>query len=197
MLKKLVSKTLILSSLIIGISFLLPYLNTDTNAAHLVTDSNFISPVSTKEPLVFASLPEVDYQSQASFQTADARPEILRQYLAKYKSELEPYAEFIVYLSDQNNFDYRWLVAIAQQESNLCKRIPVNSHNCWGWGIYGDKVTRFDTYEEALLTIAPKFKETFLKEEHAKDPYIVMQKYTPPSDGSWAAAITHFFKELE
>lgn len=197
MIKKLVLKTLLLFSLSTGISFLLPYLNTETNFSTLVENSNFVSPISTNEPLVFASLPEVKYQSQASFKTADARPEILRQYLAKYKSDLEPYADIIVNLSDQYNFDYRWLVAIAQQESNLCKKIPENSYNCWGWGIYGDKVTRFGSYEEALFTIAPKFKETFLKEDHIKDPYVVMQKYTPPSDGSWAAGVVHFFKELE
>ena len=37
-------------------------------------------------------------------------------------------------------FDYRLLPAIAMQESTLCRSIPVDSHNCWGWGIYGDKV---------------------------------------------------------
>ena len=115
------------------------------------------------EPLVFAALPEIKNQTQTAFQIEDARPEIIRQYLEYYNSPLIPHAELIVKLSDENDFDYRWMVAIAQQESNLCKRIPPNSHNCWGWGIYGDKVTRFDSYEDALIAIAPQFKGIFLK----------------------------------
>ncbi len=109
--------------------------------------------------LVYAALPSQTRLIKTSLKTADARPEIIRQYLQKYHSPLEPYAEFLVQAADENDMDYRWMVAIAQQESNLCKKIPPNSYNCWGWGIYGDKVTRFDNYEHAITSIAPQFKE--------------------------------------
>ncbi len=150
-----------------------------------------------EDPIIFAALPSFDQQIKTSVKTADARPEIIRQYLQKYESPLEPYSNLIVELSDQYNFDYRWLVAISQQESSLCKRIPENSYNCWGWGIYGDKVTRFDSYEDALRRIAPQFTKIFLKGNHSMDPYEVMKTYTPPSDGSWANGISTFFDRLE
>ncbi len=146
---------------------------------------------------VFAALPSFDQQMKTSIKIDDARPEIVRQYLAKYNSPLEPLAQLIVDLSDQHNFDYRWMVAIAQQESNLCKRIPPDSHNCWGWGIYGDKVTRFDSFEEALRRIAPQFVTIFLKGDHTREPMEVMKTYTPPSDGSWANGVSTFFRHLE
>ena len=153
---------------------------------------------------VMASLPTSRIDIKTSFKVADARPEILRQYLHKFKSPLEEHSDLIVRLADQNNFDYRWLVAIAQQESNLCKRIPVNSYNCWGWGIYPDpndptvlKVTRFQSYEDALNRIAPQFKKIFIGDASHKDPSKVMQKYTPPSDGSWAFAVNQFFSDME
>lgn len=146
---------------------------------------------------VFAALPGFDQQMKTSLKIDDARPEIIRQYLNKYQSPLEPLSQLIVDLSDQNDFDYRWLVAIAQQESNLCKRIPENSYNCWGWGIYGDKITRFDSYEDALRRIAPQFTKIFLKGDHTKEPMEVMKTYTPPSDGSWADGVTTFFGHLE
>lgn len=146
---------------------------------------------------VFAALPSFDQQMKTSIKIDDARPEIVRQYLHKYESPLEPFAQLIVDLSDQNNFDYRWMVAIAQQESNLCKRIPEDSHNCWGWGIYGDKVTRFDSFEEALRRIAPQFTKIFLKGDHTREPMEVMKTYTPPSDGSWANGVSTFFGHLE
>lgn len=163
----------------------------DNSEENLSYNANFDNPV------VFAALPSFDQQIQTSIKTADARPEIIRQYLNKYESPLEPYANLIVELSDQYNFDYRWLVAIAQQESGLCLHIPENSYNCWGWGIYGDKVTRFDSYESALRKITPQFTEIFLKGAHSKDPMEVMKTYTPPSDGSWANGISTFFDNLD
>ena len=149
------------------------------------------------DPVVFAALPSFDQQIQTSIKTADARSEIIRQYLNRYGSPLEPYSDLIVHLSDQYNFDYRWLVAIAQQESGLCLHISENSFNCWGWGIYGDKVTRFDNYEDALRRISPQFTKIFLKGDHSKDPLEVMKTYTPPSDGSWAAGVSTFFEDLD
>lgn len=163
----------------------------------VISNQDTVHPSNFDEPIIFAALPSFDQQIQTSIKTADARPEIIRQYLNKYQSPLEPYADLVVDLSDQYNFDYRWLVAIAQQESNLCKKIPENSHNCWGWGIYGDKVTRFDSYEDALRRIAPQFTKIFLKGYHSKDPNEVMKTYTPPSDGSWAEGVSTFFGHLE
>ncbi len=146
---------------------------------------------------VFAALPSFDQQMKTSLKIDDARPEIVRQYLKKFDSPLVPLAQLIVDLSDQNDFDYRWMVAIAQQESNLCKHIPEGSYNCWGWGIYGDKVTKFDSYEDAIRRIAPQFTKIFLKGDHTKDPSVVMKTYTPPSDGSWANGVSTFFGHLE
>jgi hypothetical protein len=149
------------------------------------------------DPVVFAALPSFDQEIKTSIKTADARPELIRQYMNGYGSPLEPYSDLIVQLSDQYNFDYRWLVAIAQQESGLCLHIPDNSFNCWGWGIYGDKVTRFDSYEDALRRISPQFTTIFLKGDHSKDPVEVMKTYTPPSDGSWAEGVSSFFDNLD
>jgi len=161
-----------------------------------------LSATDTNEPtqsvnVVFAALPNFNQNIKTSLKIDDARPEIVRQYLKKYSSPLEEHAQLIVDLSDQYGFDYRWMVAIAQQESNLCKRIPEDSHNCWGWGIYGDKVTRFDSFEEALRRIAPQFVKSFLKGDHTREPMEVMKTYTPPSTGSWANGVSTFFRHLE
>lgn len=171
----------------------------DDSLSSITTPTNNLQNayLSDEENLVFAALPTFDQQMKTSLKIDDARPEIIRQYLRKYNSPLEPLSQLIVDLSDENNFDYRWMVAIAQQESNLCKRIPPDSHNCWGWGIYGDKVTRFDSYEDAIRRIAPQFTKIFLKGDHSRDPSVVMKTYTPPSDGSWANGVSTFFGHLE
>lgn len=149
------------------------------------------------DDLVFSAIPPVENRISTSVGMADARSEILRQYLAKYNSPLEPYSELLVRVADENGFDFRWMVAIAQQESNLCKRIPPDSYNCWGWGIYGDKVTRFASFDDAIVRIAPQFKEKFLSHGPDTQAQKIMETYTPPSDGSWAFGVDQFMGEME
>ena len=38
-------------------------------------------------------------------------------------------------------------------QNQICRVIPDNSYNCWGWGIYGALVTRFDSYDDAIETV--------------------------------------------
>jgi len=185
-------------------SLILEEANTATSLRSRVLSYTTESSLNQNEPFVFAALPAFENNTKTSVKIADARAEIIRQYLKSYDSPLEPQAELIVELSDIYNFDYRWMVAIAQQESSLCKRIPENSFNCWGWGIYPEpsnpsvlKVTRFDSFEDALRRIAPQFTRIFLKGNHTKDPMEVMKTYTPPSTGSWANGINQFFSNLE
>jgi hypothetical protein len=202
----MIKKGLLLLVLFLGLTELVFAIN--SKAISSISDKNTLSAINTSsgtnsnlvefdDPVVFAALPSFDQEIKTSIKTADARSEIIRQYLYRYQSPLEPYANLIVQLSDQYNFDYRWLVAIAQQESGLCLHIPENSYNCWGWGIYGDKVTRFDSFEDALRRIAPQFTTIFLKGDHSRDPLEVMKTYTPPSDGSWAEGVSTFFENLE
>ena len=102
-------------------------------------------------------------------------------------------------ISDKYALDYRLLVAIARQESGLCRSIPDNSFNCWGYGIYGDRVTRFDSYPQALNTVAKGLKINYI-DKGLITPEQIMAKYTPPSidkGGPWAKAINQFFIELE
>lgn len=130
------------------------------------------------------------------FKTADIRVANLKYFFRKYDSVLYDQADYIVKMADQYKLDYRLIPAIAMQESNLCKHIPENSHNCWGWGIYGNKVTRFDSYEEAIETISRGIKKNYI-DKGLTTPEAIMRKYTPPSDGSWAFGVNTFLKMIE
>ena len=126
----------------------------------------------------------------------DARPVIIKKYLEKYKSPLVPYADLIFQLSQTYGYDYYWIVAIAQQESNLCKNIPDDSYNCWGYGIHKKGVLKFENYELALKSYA----EYLIREYFDKGfntPELIMKKYCPNSNGSWAFGVKHFIEEME
>lgn len=126
----------------------------------------------------------------------DARLGLIRQYLEKYKSPLLPYADLIYQVSSDYGFDYRWIVAIGQQESNLCKKMPENSFNCWGYGIHSKGTLKFDSYELAIKSYAEYLKREYF-DKGLNTPELVMKKYCPSSNGSWAYGVNHFFEEIE
>lgn len=130
------------------------------------------------------------------FKTADIRVANLKYFFRKYDSVLYDQADYIVKMADTYKLDYRLIPAIAMQESNLCKYIYEGSHNCWGWGIYGNKVTRFDSYSEAIETISRGIKKNYI-DKGLTTPESIMRKYTPPSDGSWAFGVNTFLKMIE
>ena len=126
----------------------------------------------------------------------DARLMLIKNYLKKYKSPLEPYAELILELSDTYEFDYRWILAIGQMESNLCKKTPVDSYNCWEYRIHSKGTLRFESYELALKSFAAYLKKEYFDKGY-KTPEEMMSKYCPHSNGSWARGINQFFADIE
>lgn len=126
----------------------------------------------------------------------DARPVIIRKYLEKYKSPLAPYSDLIYEISNDYGFEYYWIVAIAQQESNLCKKIPENSHNCWGYGIHKRGTLKFENYELAIRSYAEYLKREYF-DKGLDTPELIMKKYCPSSEGSWARGVWQFINEME
>ncbi len=133
---------------------------------------------------------------KAEIQVVDGRVANLKSFFRKHNSSLYDHADKIVEVSDKYQFDYRLLPAIAMQESNLCRVIPDNSYNCWGWGIYGTTVTRFDSYDDAIETVAKGIKKNYI-DQGLVTASAIMKKYTPPSQGSWAYGVNTFLKALE
>jgi hypothetical protein len=145
---------------------------------------------------VYASLPNTIPSIKAETKSADARIKIIQNYLSRYNSPLLPYAEILVYEAEKNGLDFRLTTAIAQQESNLCKKIPAESYNCWGWGIHSKGTLAFANYKEAIETVSEGIKKEYInKGLFTVDD--IMSKYTPLSPGSWAEGVTKFMKEME
>ncbi len=152
----------------------------------------YLSPAQT---VTYAALPSTIEVFEGEVESEDARTEIVRQFFEKHDSPLEPYAEEVVEKADEYDLDFRLIPAIAMQESNLCKKIPADSNNCWGYGIYGDNVVYFEDYihgiETVTKTLATKYKESGLE-----SPEEIMRRYTPSSNGSWANGVNFFLEEL-
>lgn len=148
--------------------------------------------------IVFAALPggQNFIISAGITESNNAKAEKIRQFLARYGSPLEPYAVDIVLAAEEYGLDHRLIPAIAMQESTLCKKIPVNSYNCWGFGIYGNKVTRFGDYREGIYTVS-KALGTRYKGRGLVTPEQIMSMYTPSSNGSWARGVNTVMNQLQ
>ncbi|MFZ2206888.1 MAG: hypothetical protein WA061_06060 [Microgenomates group bacterium] len=179
---------------ILAVSFLIGFKLSAMNKQllyyqHVMNDLEQISLLSAEQE---KTTPEL----LAEFKTNDIRVANLKYFFRKYDSVLYDKSEFIVKMADTYKLDYRLIPAIAMQESNVCKYIYEGSHNCWGWGIYGNKVTRFDSYEEAIETISRGLKLYYV-DKGLTTAEAIMRKYTPPSDGSWAFGVNTFLKMIE
>ena len=136
---------------------------------------------------------------ESSLIAADARPKIIQTFLEKHQCPMEPtenYAKRYVAIADKYNLDFRLIPAISMQESNCCKKIPGGSNNCWGYGIYGDQVVVFNSYEAGIETVAETLARNYTS-KGLMEPDEIMRKYTPQSKGSWAAGVLHFMYEMK
>jgi general stress protein 26 len=167
-----------------------------------LSKSNDINPVfgiNNKENVIVGVSGEdnsKDLYLSATATGADARPMLIKKYLEKYNSPLLPYSDLIFELSESYGYEYYWIVAIAQQESNLCKKAPEDSHNCWGYGIHKNGTLKFDNYELAIKSYAEYLKVQYF-DKGLNTPELIMKKYCPSSNGSWANGVNQFIEELK
>ena len=125
----------------------------------------------------------------------DARIAILKKFLNEYKSPLIEAVDDIIRQSDIYGLDYALIPAIAMQESGGCKVLPPESHNCWGFGIYGDKKVYFGSYEEAINAVAKTIKEAYIK-KGLTNPTLVEDRWTPSSKGNWSYSVNFFIGKI-
>lgn len=153
--------------------------------------------LSAKTPKVaYAALPRASGTLKMNVVSEDMRIKVVRNFFTKYNSALIPHAGDVIAAADKYEIDYRLIPAIAMQESNLCKKIIKDSYNCWGFGIYGKKVTRFDNYKEAINTVSKALAIQY-KSKGLTTPEQIMTKYTPSNNGAWADSVNHFMDQLD
>lgn len=148
---------------------------------------------------LYAAVPDNSIQAIDTIIKQDARATIVANFFSGYSSPLSDFAEEFIQAADKYNLDYRLLPAISMQESIGAKRIIKGSYNPFGFGIYGDKVIKFSSFEEAIETVAKTLRTNYL-DEGLTTPETIMTKYTPPSlakGGSWAKGVSSFMSELK
>ena len=147
---------------------------------------------------IYQALPETQLTISDSIAPTNARAKILEDFFRGYKSELANFANQFVEVADQYQLDYKLMPAIAMQESNGGRRMPKDSYNPFGFGIYGSKILHFDSFDEAIETVGQTLRENYL-DQGLETPYEIMTRYTPQSEAKgspWAIGVISFMEEL-
>ncbi len=147
---------------------------------------------------LYASLPKDTPIQTLQISSQDARPKIIEDFFNGYKSPLSAYSKKFVEVSDFYKLDWRLLPAISMQESKGGQITINNSFNAFGYGIYGNLVTKFTSWEDGIDRVGRALRTDYLN-VGLKTPEQIMAKYTPPSlakGGPWAKGVSSFMEEL-
>jgi hypothetical protein len=126
---------------------------------------------------------------------ADLRVKILTSYLKQYDSPLAPYASDFVKAADKYNLDWRLVAAISGVESTFGKAIPNNSYNAWGWGVYGDNVINFKSWDDGINTVSQGLRERYMNEWGGQDIYQIGAVYA--SSPAWAGHVELYLNKIQ
>lgn len=162
-----------------------------------LSNTRLVEPVNQNFKL-YAALPKNNSQISQELNPVDARPALIKNFFAGYNSPLVSYSSIFVGVADKYKLDYRILPSIAMQESKGGQKVITNSYNPFGYGIYGKKVLKFSSWEEAIERVGRALREDYL-DLGLKTPVQIMAKYTPPSlskGGAWAKGVSSFMYEL-
>ena len=125
----------------------------------------------------------------------DSRVKVLTSFLKQYDSPLTPYASDFVRNADKYNLDYKLVVAISGVESTFGKEVPPASYNAWGWGVYGNNVIRFSSWDEGIATISQGLRERYMGQWGGKDIYEIGAMYA--SSKAWAGHVVNYMDKIQ
>lgn len=147
---------------------------------------------------LYSALPNTSTPTEDVVIKEDGRSKIIEDFFKGYNSVLANYSAKFVAVADKYNLDYRLMPAIAMQESNGAKKVISDSFNPFGYGIYGGKVLKFNSWEQAIERVGKGLRDDYLN-LGLNTPDKIMAKYTPPAlenGGSWAKGVKSFMAEL-
>lgn len=151
--------------------------------------------ISSANPLNIIPSPSIQVILKNTQPQVDVRISALSKFFGDYRSPLLAHVDTLVKQADLWGLDYALIPAISMQESQGCKTIPFDSYNCWGFGIYGTKITRFENYEAAISQVAKTIKETYIK-KGLTNPTLLEDRWAPSSRGLWSYSVNFFIGKI-
>ena len=149
----------------------------------------------TVEAKVAVSSAALTMPLDLQFRADDNRAQILRGYLEKRNSPLAPYAEDFIIEADKNNIDWRLVAAISGLESSFGVHIPVDSYNGWGYGVYGNNVRRFESWEDGIAVVSKALRDDYMNKWGARTVPEIGRIYA--ASPTWAVRVQYFLNDID
>ena len=125
----------------------------------------------------------------------DRRAEILEKYLESHNSPMAPHAQTFIDEADRYDLDWKWEVSIAGIESYYGQMIPPSSYNGWGFGVYGNNVRRFASWDEGIHVVSQALREDYMDANGLPSIQAIGSSYA--SEPNWSNKGTRFMNQLE
>jgi len=165
----------------------------------LASLETLMSPWQTTSYQLYSSLPRVLGASTVAIKGEDALPDLVSQYLTKNDSPMAPFAQDFVATARKYDLDPLLMLAIAQCESNLGKKMPApDCYNPFGWGIHSKGTLCFASWQAGFEAVAKGLRDKYFN-KGLNSPEELMVRYTPPAldkDGSWAKCVNFFLSQF-
>lgn len=144
--------------------------------------------------------PDSAQEQEIETRQMDKKAQILRAYLAKYNSPLQHQAQDFIDAADTYNLDWKFVAAIAGNESTFGKFVPggtqpgFSSYNAWGWGVYGTQAIYFKSWRDGIFTVSKGLRENYFN-KGLTDPYTINRVYA--ASPHWGKNVTFFLQDME
>ncbi|MEK7106496.1 MAG: hypothetical protein AAB895_04050 [Patescibacteria group bacterium] len=125
----------------------------------------------------------------------DDRVKTLKAYLEENNSPLASSAQVFVDSADEYNIDWKLVAAISGVESTFGQAIPPASYNAWGWGVYGDNVIYFSSWDDGIKTISQGIRERYMNERGATNVYEIGSTYATST--TWAQRVEMYMQRID
>ncbi|MGH2638839.1 MAG: hypothetical protein ACRDF4_06095, partial [Rhabdochlamydiaceae bacterium] len=117
----------------------------------------------------------------------DNRAQILRSYLEQRNSPLADHADTLIKEADANHIDWKMVAAISGVESGFGIAIPAYSYNAWGFGIYGDNVQNFTSWDDGITVVSESLRNDYMNSRGETTIYQIGSSYA--ASPTWAARV--------
>lgn len=130
-----------------------------------------------------------------TFRAKDNRAEVLKSFLQHSNSPLSTYSKAFVEEADKNDLDWKLVVSIAGNESQFGQMIPSYSYNAWGYGVYGDNVRRFSSWNEGISVVSRALRTDYINSWGAKNIHEIGSIYA--EDPLWASKVSVYISRIQ
>lgn len=148
---------------------------------------------------IYSANPLVLGDSSTRISQGDSRAASIDRVMAFYNCPMTGLGAKFVEEADKNNIPYWTVASIAFQESSCGKNTPVKdggeTYNAYGYGVWGEHVKAFDSWEHGIEVMSRYMYEMFYS-KNVTELCEIMKTYTPPSKGSWCAGVGHFRDQI-